>query len=1260
MRRAAQLQESAAKQVLSEVASRVLKRPIVSSDDLLAVSAECAAASKLDGWGTGAAREGTALGSGLAVPATATVAIPARAAAASAPTLVGPAGVLARPTACGTRGCGGGGGESPSRQGEGEGTSCDWWGSLFESDEEGGPALAAAGAGAARAPSLSPGAAARAKAASAKAVRVAKAQALLAVRDPACASSPLATLSAYRLAPAFGAPPFGAACGAGKASRKAPFTGPCGAARLSPLVPLCRFELGGECRDASCSAQHRRDYLRPPAVLLAELQALAEGAAPEIAPAASAPRASAVDVAAADRETGNAAEELLREVAARARAAMSGADVSAPALSQVLCAWWGRQRSRPPDSSGDSGGASSGTGDPNPPQPVSAACLPQLRPAEAPAAPADGTAMSQLPLLQAALRLLPRPSPLAVDIHRQLAPLLLRQQSAVAEALRATADANVPPPSPLAAPPPRQGVIQALAPDLVLRSDGGANLPTWEDDAAVAAIMGPAGGAAAGSRVDGVGGCAAEFWATIERWRRELPQSTAERRGRLLIERALAAQPQSEALWLLRASLRFDDWQAARAEMAAACAAVPNSLVLWHVRARLERTVVGRAETHAEAIRTIALCPGSSWRQHCALLLASLSLIDELVIAGELDFAAWVAAALLRSEDNASEPEPNASIARRAQALSPLPAVASALPVPLRALLWLSRIELRAFGEVSVSRAAAASAFLRASLPLAIQLPWTSDTRSIAGAEADPAGVTQSIDLLFGVALAAADAGGGSASGGLWCLQLNQVMFELSRGEAERASALCQRYIKAAAALEGAHLEALWRLYAHVLAAAPSLTPSLSLEPSLSAEQLLWRARLSAAAAQRRGSVARYDLWHALLCASMTQPEALQVLGLAVATSFDEGEPRAKTLLAACAPPRAGWQPSAAEVKACEALFALLLSRHAAGDGAATPGPVALPREAVGDAAAVGAAGSEVASGPLSPGARGGAALHLLWCAWLRLTATPERVVAAFEAAIRIHGSGVASMELWLHYVRWARSISRCERNKVEARFRRVLAERLGEVAGGGKEAGLPASGEDADGAAGLCALLEQCEPLGRLATGCGLAAARCREISRRSSEYLHLAGFDEAEADWEHALDAESHRAVVLGGGGALLREHAAQDPPALSLRAAAKAALCGHRAAARAILVRALESDPGCIVAWDLAIWNEAADAQWEAAAALAHVAVAVNYTSATLWQQWQRLEGLRENTEAQLRLRALASAAGVRTLTEGASTADSHVPG
>ena len=60
----------------------------------------------------------------------------------------------------------------------------------------------------------------------------------------------------------------------------------------------------------------------------------------------------------------------------------------------------------------------------------------------------------------------------------------------------------------------------------------------------------------------------------------------------------------------------------------------------------------------------------------------------------------------------------------------------------------------------------------------------------------------------------------------------------------------------------------------------------------------------------------------------MTQPEALQVLGLAVATSFDEGEPRAKTLLAACAPPRAGWQPSAAEVKACEALFAVLLPLH--------------------------------------------------------------------------------------------------------------------------------------------------------------------------------------------------------------------------------------------------------------------------------------------------------------------------------------------
>ena len=61
--------------------------------------------------------------------------------------------------------------------------------------------------------------------------------------------------------------------------------------------------------------------------------------------------------------------------------------------------------------------------------------------------------------------------------------------------------------------------------------------------------------------------------------------------------------------------------------------------------------------------------------------------------------------------------------------------------------------------------------------------------------------------------------------------------------------------------------------------------------------------------------------------------------------------------------------------------------------------------------------------------------------------------------------------------------------------------------------------------------------------------------------------------------------------------------------------------------------------------AIWIEASEGQWEAAATLAHIAVANQYGSAELWSQWLELEDMRGNVETLLRLRALASAAGVR---------------
>jgi len=61
--------------------------------------------------------------------------------------------------------------------------------------------------------------------------------------------------------------------------------------------------------------------------------------------------------------------------------------------------------------------------------------------------------------------------------------------------------------------------------------------------------------------------------------------------------------------------------------------------------------------------------------------------------------------------------------------------------------------------------------------------------------------------------------------------------------------------------------------------------------------------------------------------------------------------------------------------------------------------------------------------------------------------------------------------------------------------------------------------------------------------------------------------------------------------------------------------------------------------------AIWLEAAEEQWAVASTLAHVAVATHYSSGVLWQQWLDLEEMRGNVESLFRLRALASAAGVR---------------
>mmetsp|Transcript_2898 Transcript_2898/g.8088 ORF Transcript_2898/g.8088 Transcript_2898/m.8088 type:complete len:118 (-) Transcript_2898:491-844(-) len=61
--------------------------------------------------------------------------------------------------------------------------------------------------------------------------------------------------------------------------------------------------------------------------------------------------------------------------------------------------------------------------------------------------------------------------------------------------------------------------------------------------------------------------------------------------------------------------------------------------------------------------------------------------------------------------------------------------------------------------------------------------------------------------------------------------------------------------------------------------------------------------------------------------------------------------------------------------------------------------------------------------------------------------------------------------------------------------------------------------------------------------------------------------------------------------------------------------------------------------------AVWLEASEGQWAVASTLAHVAVATHYSSGTFWQQWMEIEEMNGDIEFLFRLRALASAAGVR---------------
>ena len=102
---------------------------------------------------------------------------------------------------------------------------------------------------------------------------------------------------------------------------------------------MCRFELRGDCRDPSCSGQHRRQYLQSVSELCAELRAYTQlpwrhAAAPKAGEAGEAGgeagEAGALPPAVDEEE--ERAQEAARDAAASLRARVPAAPAAAPVV----------------------------------------------------------------------------------------------------------------------------------------------------------------------------------------------------------------------------------------------------------------------------------------------------------------------------------------------------------------------------------------------------------------------------------------------------------------------------------------------------------------------------------------------------------------------------------------------------------------------------------------------------------------------------------------------------------------------------------------------------------------------------------------------------------------------------------------------------------------------------------------------------------------------------------------------------------------
>jgi len=834
-----------------------------------------------------------------------------------------------------------------------------------------------------------------------------------AIRNPEYTESPLLCLRAYRLSPYYSAPQ---GCGMR-------LSGPFSRQRLDPSRPMCRFELTGDCRDPLCSGQHRRQYMQSVPELCSELRAYA-------GPAAKAPADAAGDGTDDEEEHEQLAQQAVREARAALRAQVAGG----PALQQAngtpyvpiiaaaakhavgAAARYIRSRDQPAHAPREAERAAGG------------------------GAKARRERAAQTQLLQAALAALPEPSPFAQDLEEQLQPLLLTRRASEAAALE-----GVPSHAPTQGLAPTIAIAQraatsanasSVALDEFLGETGGGGLRYWhstdlslsDDAASVKRLI---------EQLPTLKEPKTCFRQILEWLGGDVRSAGAAQRSaaRRLLSRLVEHRPGCASLWAQLLAVYSCDGSAEQLTqlLRQAVRHAPLSLTFWHALARLQPKHVQRLYLMLQALDTVREACRAGACPPLQPLRAALTYLHEQCEAGNDSPTVQGTADGWLSSAGTEHDEINNSLT-------------SLLPALPLATLWLARVELHAFGSVRqalcvlerlelgacTDHAGGSSGSSLLAGDAGWRLPWHECERlDTLAATLRP--------MLANALLSVRSNAPHEPSLGLWLLQLNFVMMELALREHVRAEALVQSFLRHGLAAPAGN--ALWWLYELVMhtgaaataaapadpeapppagpdrLAAPVPAPSPVGSAACPSVRTLWEARLAqpAPSTATDADAPQFECWHALLLSSAeSRSQAMQLVALAAYQHSAADDDDAAALGAWCAPDASGAltaeEPSDEMAERCTALLQRLL---------------------------------QAARGWPGERARERLYLHLLWAAWLQMSAPSTRVGAAFESTLE---AGVLPPSLrplvWLRYLHWvALPATGWDSRSVLRLLRRFIAE---------------------------------------------------------------------------------------------------------------------------------------------------------------------------------------------------------------------------